>query len=100
LRAIDSTTGEIRWEYPLPGPVYMWAGTLATAGGLVFSADADGDLVAVDARTGKDLWHFFMGSSLYSSAMTFSVGGKQYVSITAGTNLFTFSLFESPATPK
>jgi alcohol dehydrogenase (cytochrome c) len=100
LRAIDSTSGEIRWEYPLPGPVYMWAGTLATAGGLVFSADADGDLVAVDAQTGKYLWHFFMGSTLYSSAMTYSVGGKQYVSITAGTNLFTFSLFESPTTPK
>jgi hypothetical protein len=41
-----------------------------------------------------------MGSTVYSSAMTFSVGGKQYVSITAGTNLFTFSLFESPTTSK
>jgi len=100
LRAIDSTSGEIRWEYPLPGPVYMWARTLATAGGLVFTADADGDLVAVDARTGKDLWHFFMGSTLYSAAMPYSVGGKQYVSITSGTNLFTFSLFGSLNTSK
>jgi hypothetical protein len=66
---------------------------------LVFSADADGDLVAVDARTGKDLWHFFMGSKLYSSAVRFRVSGKQYVSITAGTNLLTFSLFEFLASP-
>ena len=94
LRALDARSGEIRWEYPLPGPVYMWAGTLATAGGLVFTADADGDLVALDAATGADLWHFSMGSTLYASPITFSVAGRQYVSITAGTNLFTFALFE------
>jgi len=93
LRAINATTGDIRWEYPLPGPVYMWAGTMATAGGLVFTADADDDLVALDAKTGKDLWHFYMGSTLYSNPMTFRVNGKQYISMTAGTNLFTFALF-------
>jgi alcohol dehydrogenase (cytochrome c) len=97
LRAIDAQTGEIRWQYPLPGPVYMWAGTLATAGGLVFTADPDGDLVALDNKTGKDLWHFFMGSTLYTAPMTFEVDGKQYVSMTAGTNLFTFALFNAKA---
>jgi outer membrane protein assembly factor BamB len=45
-------------------------------GHLVFTADADGDLVAVNAGTGKDLWHLFMGSPLYSSALTFSGGGR------------------------
>jgi len=43
----------------MPGPTTMWAGTVATAGGLVFSADDDGNLIAFDARTGKPLWHFY-----------------------------------------
>jgi len=94
LRALDIRTGKIRWEFPMPGPARMWAGTLATAGGLVFTADDAGDLVAVDASTGKDLWHFYMGSNLRASPMSFAIGGKQYVSIAAGSNIFTFALLE------
>jgi alcohol dehydrogenase (cytochrome c) len=92
LRALDAKTGALRWEFPMPGPTTMWAGTVSTAGGLVFSADDDGDLVALDARSGKSLWHFYMGANLHASPMTFSVEGKQYVTIAAGTNLFTFGL--------
>jgi alcohol dehydrogenase (cytochrome c) len=92
LRALNAQTGEIRWTLPMPGPSRMWAGTVATAGSLVFSADDDGDLIAVDAESGKDLWHFYMGSNLHASPMTFSVRGRQFVSISAGSNLFTFAL--------
>lgn len=92
LRALDITTGKLRWERRMPGPTTMWAGTVATAGGLVFSADDDGDLVAFDQKTGKDLWHFYMGSSLKGSPMTFSVARRQYVTVAAGTDLFTFGL--------
>ena len=92
LRALDAKTGELRWEYPMPGPTTMWAGTVSTAGGLVFSADDDGDLVAVDAKSGKALWHFYTGATMHASPMAFSAGGKEYVTIAAGTNLFTFGL--------
>jgi alcohol dehydrogenase (cytochrome c) len=92
LRALDAKTGKIRWEYPMPGPTTMWAGTVSTAGGLVFTADDDGDLVALDSKTGKDLWHFYMGSNLHASPMTFAADGRQYVTIAAGTNVFTFGL--------
>ena len=51
LRALDVSSGELKWEYPMPGPGVMWAGTVSTAGGVVFSGDDDGNLVAVDART-------------------------------------------------
>ena len=61
LRAVDSVTGEIRWEYKMTGPATMWAGTVSTAGDLVFTGDDDGALVALDARTGEALWHFSMG---------------------------------------
>ncbi|MEX2261933.1 MAG: PQQ-dependent dehydrogenase, methanol/ethanol family [Bryobacteraceae bacterium] len=94
LRALNAVDGELRWEHPMPGPATMWAGTVSTAGGLVFSGDDDGNLVALDAETGKDLWHFATGHSLYASPMTFSAGGKQYVTIATETDIFTFGLFE------
>jgi alcohol dehydrogenase (cytochrome c) len=94
LRALEATSGKMRWEFPMPGPTLMWAGTVSTAGGLVFSADDDGDLVAIDALNGKPLWHFFMGSNAHASPMTFSVDARQYVTIAVGTNLFTFGLPE------
>ncbi|MBI3694509.1 MAG: PQQ-binding-like beta-propeller repeat protein [Acidobacteria bacterium] len=98
LRALDPKTGDKRWEYPMTGPGTMWAGTVSTAGGVVFFGDDDGQLVAVDARTGRHLWHYYMGQMLTASPMTFLVDGKQYVSIAAATDVFTFGLFE-PAQP-
>lgn len=94
LRALNSLTGKLVWEYPMPGLTTMWAGTASTDGGLVFTADDDGDLVALDSKTGKDLWHFSMGDKNHASPMTFAVGSQQYVSIANGTNLFTFGLPE------
>ena len=94
LRALDAKTGKLRWEYPMPGPTTMWAGTVSTAGGVVFTADDDGDLIALDAKTGKDLWHFYMGVNLHASPIVFGVGGKEYVAVAAGTNIFTFGLPE------
>ena len=95
LRALDVLTGDIRWEYPMTGPATTMAGTVSTAGGLVFSGDDDGNLVALDVKTGRYLWHFYTGRSLFASPITFSVSGKQYVSIVAETDVFTFGLFGS-----
>ena len=72
----------------------MWGGTVSTEGGLVFSADDDGNLVALDARTGKYLWHFQMGNEIFASPMTYMAEGKQYVTIATSTDVFTFGLFE------
>jgi alcohol dehydrogenase (cytochrome c) len=94
LRAIDYTTGKRVWEYPMPGPGTMWAGTVSTAGGVIFFGDDDGNLVAVDAVSGKHLWHYATGQRLTASPITFEAGGKQYVSIAAGTEMYTFGLFE------
>jgi PQQ-dependent dehydrogenase (methanol/ethanol family) len=97
LRAFDPRRGEKRWEYPMTGHGEMWAGTVSTAGGLVFFGDDDGQLVALDARTGRHLWHFNVGQQLYASPITFMADGKQFVTIVAETDVFTFGLFKEPS---
>ncbi len=94
MRAIDPKTGERRWEYPMTGPATAWAGAVSTDGGLVFFGDDDGQLVALNAKTGEALWHYGMGQMLSASPMTFSASGKQYVAIASQTDIFAFGLFE------
>ena len=65
---------------------------MTTAGGLVFFGDDAGSLEAVDAKTGKALWHFNTGQDISASPMTYSVAGKQYVAIAAGSDVFSFAL--------
>ena len=48
--------------------------------------------IVVDAATGKSLWHFQCGASVYSSPMSFAIDGKQYVAVAVGSALFTFAL--------
>jgi alcohol dehydrogenase (cytochrome c) len=94
LRAIDPKTAKRVWEYPMTGFGRMWSGTVSTEGGLVFAGDDDGHLVALDAKTGEDLWHFNMGELLTASPITYEVNGKQYVAIASATAIFSFGLFE------
>ncbi len=90
LRAIDPKTGEVKWEFRHPSPT--WSGVLSTAGGLVFTGDAEGNFIALDASTGKPLWHFQTGGAVYASPMAFAVDGKEYIAIAAGSSLYAFGL--------
>jgi alcohol dehydrogenase (cytochrome c) len=90
VRAIDPATSQIKWELKHLSP--SWSGVLSTAGGLVFTGDAEGNFMALDAATGKILWHFQCGASVYASPMTYAIDGKQYVAIAAGSTLFAFGL--------
>ena len=90
LRAIDPLSGEIKWEFKHHSP--SWAGTLATAGGLVFAGDHEGYLLAFDAKSGKHLWNLQTGSPLAAAPMTYALDGKQYVVIGAGSALFAVAL--------
>ena len=90
LRALDPRTGELKWEFKYYSA--PWAGTLSTAGGLVFAADMEGYLMAFDARSGKKLWHFQTGAAMFASPMTYFLDGKQYIVIPSGSSLFAFAL--------
>lgn len=92
LLALNPQTGKTVWQYPQTGSGGSWAGTMTTAGGLVFFGnDAEG-FEAVDARTGESLWHFNTGQSMHASPMSYAVGDKQYVAIASGSDVFVFAL--------
>ena len=90
LIAMTPETGEIRWEHRILTP--PWAGVLSTAGNLVFSATPSGNFYALDARNGKDLWHFNGGGRVYASPITFLSRGKQLITIPIESVLIAFGL--------
>jgi len=92
LIAYNPATGTIAWKYPQIGPGHSSAGTMTTAGGVVFFGDEAQSLEAVDARQGTALWHFNTGQDISASPMTYTVAGKQFVAIAAGSDIFTFAL--------
>jgi alcohol dehydrogenase (cytochrome c) len=92
LRAIDPQTGKIVWQYEQTGPGEAWGGVLATAGGLVFFGDDDGSFGALDAKTGKTLWHFPLNARWHASPMTYSVNGRQYVAVAMNSSIVAFAL--------
>jgi len=90
LKAYDPLTGKTAWEFPYQKA--PWAGTLSTAGNLVFAGDEDGYLMAFNAKTGKNLWKMNTGARLVTSPITYEVEGRQYVTMPSGGSLLTFAL--------
>jgi alcohol dehydrogenase (cytochrome c) len=81
--AIDVTTGKQVWKKHFHSP--MLDGALVTGGGLVFIGTPEAKLLALDESTGDTVWSTKTASGLNASPVTFSEGGKQYVSILSGT---------------
>jgi alcohol dehydrogenase (cytochrome c) len=81
--AINPVTGEKKWEIPLT-ELPSSAGMLATGGGLIFTGKLTGEFIALDEDTGKTLWQFKTGSSVNSTAITYTHKGKQYVTVASG----------------
>ncbi len=67
------------------GPLPEYSGVLATGGDVVFNGTLDGWFRAIDARNGKLLWQFKLGSGIVGNPMTFlGADGKQYIAIYSG----------------
>ena len=92
LLALSPADGKKVWQYPQVGSGRSWGGTLTTAGGLVFFCDDADSLEAVDAENGHPLWYFNTGQNFAASPMAYAVGEAQYVAISAGSDVFTFTL--------
>ena len=81
--AWDATKGKKVWENKEPFP--SWSGALVTAGDIVFYGTLDGWFKVVDARTGKLLSKFKVGSGVVGNPITYrGPDGKQYVAVYAG----------------
>jgi alcohol dehydrogenase (cytochrome c) len=82
LKAIDPLTGKSKWETGFKSP--NWAGTLVTAGGLLFTGTLIGEFIAVDVDTGRIVWQFQTPSGIIGQPVTWERNGKQYVTVTSG----------------
>lgn len=90
ILAVDPSTGESKWRWEMVAT--PTAGLLATGGGLIFSGDRDGYFFALDARTGKPLWHRSLGAMVIAPPVSWSRGGRQFLTVAAGSAIFTFAL--------
>ena len=59
-----------------------------------FFGESSGGFAAVDARTGRYLWHFETNRPIKASPMTYAIAGKQYIAIASGANILSFALPE------
>jgi alcohol dehydrogenase (cytochrome c) len=91
LRAIDPATGDRKWEFKYLNT--STAGLLTTASGLIFTADGDGNLLALDLKNGKLLWRYQLGATMHgTSPVTYMLDGRQQLLVPAGTTLTAWAL--------
>jgi lanthanide-dependent methanol dehydrogenase len=81
--AWDAASGKKVWENKELYPT--WSGALVTAGDVAFYGTLDGWFKSVDAKSGKLLSKFKVGSGVVGNPMTYRApDGKQYVAVYAG----------------
>jgi quinohemoprotein ethanol dehydrogenase len=84
LLAWDPLSRKAAWRAPSDGG----GGVLATGGNLVFQGQhrngTAGELVAYRADTGERLWSYATPNAILTGAISFSVGGEQYVAVMSG----------------
>ena len=85
VTAVDYNTGKIRWKVKTEQP--MIGGIMATAGGLVFTGEGNGQFSAFDSATGNVLWTFQAGAGVNAPPSSYTVDGKQYIVVGAGGNV-------------
>lgn len=95
IKAIDTLTGTVKWSYRISAGS-LAAGVLATKGGVLFAGTREGNMLALDAQSGKLLWKMQTGGTIASSPMSYAVDGTQYVALSAGGVLYSFALPQEP----
>ncbi|MES2626208.1 MAG: PQQ-dependent dehydrogenase, methanol/ethanol family [Pseudomonadota bacterium] len=85
LIAWDPVRGEEVWNSSRPRGAA--AGTLATAGGLVFTGNpASQELLAFRADNGEQVWSYPIQAGVSAGAITFELDGEQYLAQVVGGN--------------
>jgi alcohol dehydrogenase (cytochrome c) len=82
ITAVDADSGKVLWTYDTDTP--MVAAVTPTAGGIVFTADTHGNLLAFDAASGKVLLKKALGDPIGGGVVTYMLDGTQYVAVAGG----------------
>ena len=83
LTAVDMNTGKVAWKFPMP--YSGQGGALTTSNGLVFTTDLGGSIYALDAKTGKELWHDDTGAAIVAPLGAYQASdGNEYIVVMAG----------------
>jgi len=81
--AYDPVHAKVVWSDHENFPV--WSGALVTAGGIAFYGTMDRWFKAVDAKTGKLLWKFRVGSGINGQPIAYrGPDGREYIAVLAG----------------
>jgi len=89
VAAVDARTTRVLWRTDLESTV---SGVLATRGGVVFATTTDGNFLALDGKSGKLLWSFRAAGAINAAPVSYAVGGRQFVAVTAGNMVYAFAL--------
>jgi alcohol dehydrogenase (cytochrome c) len=89
IRALDFRTGAVRWNHDIGGG--SGAGVLTTDGGVTFTGDSTGNLLALRTADGATLWHASIGS-VGNSPVTYELDGRQYLLVGGGSGLYAWAL--------
>jgi glucose dehydrogenase len=84
LTAVDADNGKVQWKYRAKAP--LLAPVTATAGNIVFTGEVTGDVVALDARTGRVLWRDNTGQAIGGGITPYSLNGRERIAVPAGIN--------------
>lgn len=82
LVAWDPLTQSIAWQVENPPGVH--AGTMATAGNLVFQGLGTGEFNAYRADSGERVWSFDTKVGIAAPPISFALDGQQYIALPVG----------------
>jgi glucose dehydrogenase len=82
--AVDFNTGKIVWQNKIEQP--LLGGSLATAGGLVFIGEGNGNFNAYDSQTGALLWQTKSEFGVNAPPISYTIDGVQYIAVASGGN--------------
>lgn len=86
LAAVDPVSGEVAWSARTERP--MVAGSLVTAGDVVFAGLLSGEMSAWDARTGERLWSGPTDFPCASAPAAYRAEGRPFVAVACGGHFF------------
>ena len=84
LSSIDLATGKIAWQNKTAQPLI--GGLLATAGGLVFTGEGEGNFNAYNSQNGELLWQAKSEFGVNAPPITYTIDGVQYIAVASGGN--------------